>query len=101
MRVSHDVQDLHMRKRLRTTEGGMTRIEPKGDDEADAKLLEDVVLGVERALKLNNIAVDVEEKAQIVGRLFELMLRHEDSGRDQLAAIVETAIRHERARKGD
>lgn len=101
MHVLDEVQDPRMRKRSRTEEGGMTGIAPKGDDVVDAKLLEDVVLGVERALKLTNITLDAEEKAEIVGRLFELMLRDENGARDQLTAIVETAIRHERARKGD
>jgi hypothetical protein len=101
MRVFHEIHNPRMRKRSHTEESRMTRDEPKGDDEADAKLLEDVVLGVERALKLNNIAMGAEEKAETAGRLFELMLRDENGTRDQLAAIVETAIRHERARKGD
>ena len=101
MHALDEVQNPRMKKRSRTEEGGMTGIEPKGDDVADAKLLEDVVLGVERALKLTNISLGAEEKAEIVGRLFELMVRDEDGARDQFAAIVETAIRHERRRKGD
>jgi hypothetical protein len=79
----------------------MTRIKPKGDIEAEGKMLEDVVLGVERALKLQNIVIGDEEKAEIVGRLFGLMLRGENGVLDQCTTIVETVIHNERRRESN
>lgn len=70
--------------------------------EGDSGLVRDVVLGVERALTRHGIELSAQERADIIGRVFELVTAGETgSASERLAEAADVIVRYERLHRRD
>ena len=84
---------------LRTGEGRMARPQPEDDRDGNPDLVRDIVLGVDKALKRLGIAMSEDDRADVIGRLFELATSKDGAARADLAEAADIIVRYERLRR--
>jgi len=87
---------------LRTGQGRMVPSKPEADRDDDPGLVRDVVLGVDQALKRHGIELNAQDRADLIGRMFELSAASENGGApERLAEAADVIVRYERLRLRD
>ena len=84
---------------LRTGEGRVASPEPEITRDADPHLVRDIVLGVDQALKRHGLEMSADERADLIGKVFELVTSKNGGATDALAAAADIIVRYERLRK--
>jgi hypothetical protein len=77
----------------------MARPQPEDDRDGDPDLVRDIVLGVDKALKRLGIEMSEDDRADVIGRLFELATSKDGGARAHLAEAADIIVRYERLRR--
>jgi len=65
---------------LRTGRGRMAQPKPEFARDADPELVRDIVLGVAKALKHHGMDMNADERADLIGKVFELVTSENGGG---------------------